>query len=300
MYDFQLHKKALTRCSVRWVGTFPALHCQNMDSICTSLHRTGSWKWNTNSPTPPYWSMDVGEKIMESWAVPGVQSFGTHADDKAKGAALCLGTRREGCVPQWAPWTTACQLKHRAADSHTFSFVSVAGHSQACVTVEAHPETSWGPGCCLQHCYVIALGHATLFLLHEILPDQRGHAFQVTQMSGKHPTLTGAPGRTQPQGQTWCSCGQPHSGRAQLPCAIWVPRTTTEEQGDNETQSLLRPSVRRQRGLCMCVLAAWSWAWEMRQPWQPEHAVPHQAPAGLCTHPYCSPPRSATIYPWIN
>lgn len=37
--------------------------------------------------------MEVAGKKMQSWAVPGVQWFGTHADDKAKEAALCQGTR---------------------------------------------------------------------------------------------------------------------------------------------------------------------------------------------------------------
>lgn len=38
-------------------------------------------------------AMDVGGKIMESWAMPGVQWFGTHAEDWVKGATLCQGTR---------------------------------------------------------------------------------------------------------------------------------------------------------------------------------------------------------------
>lgn len=37
---------------------------------------------------------DVGEKIMESWAVPGAPWFGTHADDKAKVATLCIAQGR--------------------------------------------------------------------------------------------------------------------------------------------------------------------------------------------------------------
>lgn len=101
-------------------------------------------------------AMDVGEKIMESWAVPDVQRFETRADDKAKGATLCMGTRQERRAQLRAPWTTKCQLKHTAADGQ--AFVSVAGHSQARVAVEAHPETFQGPGDCPQHRHVVALG----------------------------------------------------------------------------------------------------------------------------------------------
>lgn len=138
-------------------------------------------------------------------------------------------------------------------------------------------------------------------------PRPEGTAVQVTEMSGKYPILTGAPGRTQPPGQTWCSCDQPHSGLAQLLRAIWVPRLSTESpewaQRSKGTRkpNLLFVLLWDSTGASACVcLQLEARPWEMQQPWQPEHDVPCQAPAGLCTHPYCSPTHSATIYPWIN
>lgn len=135
-------------------------------------------------------AMDVGEKIMESWAVPDVQQFETHADDKAKGATLCLGMRQERRAQLRAPWTTKCQLKHTAADGQAFA--SVAGHSQARVAVEAHPETFQGPGGCLQHRHLVALGDRCSLSPPQNTPKAE---FQVKQMSEKRPILVGeAPG----------------------------------------------------------------------------------------------------------
>lgn len=39
--------------------------------------------------------MDVGEKIMESSAVPDMRRFEFHADDKAKEATVCMSKRQE-------------------------------------------------------------------------------------------------------------------------------------------------------------------------------------------------------------
>lgn len=116
----------------------------------------------------------------------------------------------------------------------TLSFVSVAGYSQARVTVEAHTETSWVPGCCPQHCY----------------------RFRWRRWAGSTPSSQKPLAGPRPRADLMF----PWLGPAQLPRAIWVARASTEEQGDNKTQSFLRPSVRWQRGLCMCVLAAWSQA----------------------------------------
>lgn len=90
----------------------------------------------------------------------------------------------------------------------------------ACVSVEAPPETSRGPGGCLQQRYAVALGHGALFPFHKMPPNQKGNAVQVKQMSGNCPTLIReAPGSS--------SCWDPATRAEPTFLRLGMPRSSS-------------------------------------------------------------------------